>query len=280
MLPHLPHRSPEAHKGDFGRILIVAGSRGMMGAAILASQSSLRSGAGLSVLVVPDTLVPVASSLQVCAVVRGVEDTGGGAHSANAAQEILKMEGDVVVIGPGLGGDPRTRMAVQELVASERRPLVLDADALNAFAEEDTPLTRPGFPRLLTPHPGEMARLLRKSVGEIQSARVQSAQEAAKRFHSVCVLKGHRSVVTDGTQTYVNETGNPGMATGGSGDVLTGVIGALLAQKLSPYDAACLGTHLHGLAGDFAARAKGQISLIATDLIDCLPDAFHTLESP
>ncbi|MBI2900753.1 MAG: NAD(P)H-hydrate dehydratase [Planctomycetes bacterium] len=275
----LPPRAPDAHKGDFGTVLVVAGSRGMMGAAVLASTAALRSGAGLAVLVVPDSLVPVAMSLQVCATVRGVADAGSGTLAAGAAAEIQSIPGDVAVIGPGLGASNPTVIAVRELVPALTIPMVLDADGLNIFEKEPDLLAQAKAPKILTPHPGEMSRLVGRPTAEIQADRENVARAAAKRFGAVVVLKGHRTVVSDGERTWVNETGNAGMATGGSGDVLSGVIGGLLGQRLPPWDAACLGAHVHGLAGDLAARERGEISLIATDILDALPRAFRSLEA-
>ncbi len=273
-LPRIRKRKKDSHKGDYGRILIVAGSYGMMGAAVLASQAALRSGAGLVTLAVPDSLVNVASSLQLCAVVKGVGDTGDGSLAGAASAQILEMRADALVIGPGLGTHPETTHCVAQLVENVQVPFVLDADGLNAFAEASGRLTLGEAPRVLTPHPGELGRILELSKEDIQSNRKGFAQEAARRFWSVCVLKGHRTIITDGDKTTLNRTGNPGMATGGSGDVLSGIVGTLLGQGLSTFDAARLGVHIHGLAGDIAAQRKGETSLIATDLLDCLPDAF------
>ncbi len=273
-LPKIPRRKKDTHKGDYGRILVVAGSYGMMGAAVLASQAALRSGAGLVTLAVPDSLVPVASSLQLCSVVQGVEDTGEGALAGSASAQILEMRADALIIGPGLGTHPETAHCVAQLVENVQVPFVLDADGLNAFADASGRLTLGESPRVLTPHPGELGRILEIPKEDIQSNRKGFAQEAARRFWAVCVLKGHRSVITDGEQTVLNRTGNPGMATGGSGDVLSGVIGALLGQGTSTFDAARLGAHIHGLAGDIAAQQKGEISMLATDLLEALPAAF------
>jgi len=181
------------------------------------------------------------------------------------------------VIGPGLSHAPMIAGIIREVVGALEIPMVLDADGLNAFEAFPELLARGHAPRVITPHPGEAARLLKSLPSEIQEKRAETAQELAERFLSVAVLKGHRTIVTDGKKSYVNKTGNPGMATGGTGDVLSGVIGALIGQKLSPYDAACLGVRLHGKAGDIAARKLGQVSLMATDVLAALPDAFRTL---
>lgn len=264
-LPRLPKRKRDAHKGDFGTVLVIAGSRGMLGAAILASQAALRSGAGKAVLVVPDSIVPSAMAAQICATVRGAADNGRGAFDEDAAEVIAAIPGDVALIGPGISTSAAAM--VRRLVPSLSIPCVLDADAL-------LPDLPPGGARVITPHPGEMKRLLGRPVAD----READAREAARRFQAVCLLKGHRTVVTDGTRVHVNRTGNPGMATGGSGDVLGGVIAALVGQGLAPYDAAVLGAHVHGLAGDLAAKEKGEISMIATDILEALPQAFRRLK--
>ena len=266
----LPKRKPDSHKGDYGRVLVIAGSRGMAGAATLCSEAAYRSGAGLVYIAVPSTLVDVLSVKQTCAVVWPYEER-------TAAIQILEYASrcDVAVIGPGLSQTPTIAAAVREVVGALEVPMVLDADGLNAFEAFPELLGRGAAPRVITPHPGEAARLLKSLPSEIQQHRATTAKELADRFLSVAVLKGHRTIVTDGKRSYVNRTGNPGMATGGTGDVLAGVIGALIGQKLSPYDAACLGVHLHGKAGDIAARKVGQVSLMATDLLGSLPEAFR-----
>ena len=179
------------------------------------------------------------------------------------------------MIGPGLSQAEPIVQAVHEIVQRIEIPFVLDADGLNAFEPDPGPLLRGKAARVLTPHPGEASRLLRLTPAAIQADRQNAARQLAKRFLAVAVLKGHRTVVTDGKKDYVNRTGNPGMATGGTGDVLSGVIAALIGQKLAPFDAACLAVRVHGRAGDLAARALGQVSLMATDLLTHLPAAFR-----
>ncbi|MCI0583480.1 MAG: NAD(P)H-hydrate dehydratase [Chloroflexi bacterium] len=272
-LSKLPRRAPDTHKGDYGRILIVAGSTGMCGAAALASDGAYRSGAGLVYLACPATLVPILSVKQTCAVVRPLPDTGEGFLSADASLAITGLAAgcSAVAIGPGLGLHPKTQEAVRQAVTAATLPLVIDADGLNAFAQTPELLAKGRVPRVLTPHRGELARL---TPGAVRKDRESWAGEAASRFHSVVVLKGHQTIVADGSRSFVNKTGNPGMATGGSGDVLTGMIAALIGQGMSPYEAACLAVHLHGLAGDLAAKRCGQMSMMATDILDALPEAF------
>jgi NAD(P)H-hydrate epimerase len=269
-MKRLPKRKPDTHKGDYGRVLIIAGSRGMAGAAVLASEAAYRAGAGLVYLCCPASIADILSIKQTCGVVWPFEERSAVAQILDYAQKC-----DVAVIGPGLSQAQPIAEAVREVVGAVEIPLVIDADGLNAFEAFPELLGRGQAPRVITPHPGEAARLLKSLPTDIQSDRTAAAKELAERFLSVAVLKGHRTVVADGKQVYVNKTGNPGMATGGSGDVLSGVIGALIGQKLSPYDAACLGVRLHGKAGDLAARKTGQVSLMATDILQALPEAFR-----
>ena len=266
----LPKRKPDTHKGDYGRVLVVAGSPGMCGAAVLAGEAAYRSGAGLVYYACPAAIRDLLSVKQTCGVVWPFEER-------TAAEQILDYAArcDVAVIGPGLSQAEPVVQAIHEVVQRIEIPFVLDADGLNAFESTPEQLLRGKAPRVLTPHPGEASRLLMLNPAAIQADRKNAAAQLAKRFLAIAVLKGHRTVVADGKRMYVNTTGNPGMATGGSGDVLAGVIGALIGQKLPPYEAACLGVRLHGRAGDLAARAVGQVSLLATDLLAQLPAAFR-----
>jgi len=267
----LAKRRSDSHKGDYGRVLVVAGSPGMCGAAVLAGEAAYRSGAGLVYYACPAPVRDVISIKQTCGVVWPFEEK-------TAADQILEFAAkcDVAVIGPGLSQAEPIVQAVHEVVQRIEVPFVLDADGLNAFESDPEQLLRGKAPRVLTPHPGEASRLLRLTPAAIQADRENAARQLAKRFLAIAVLKGHRTIVTDGKQLTVNRTGNPGMATGGSGDVLAGVIAALIGQKMSPYEAACLGVHVHGKAGDLAAKAVGQVSLMATDLLSMLPRAFRT----
>ncbi len=269
-----PRRKPDTHKGDYGRVLVVAGSPGMAGAAVLAGEAAYRAGAGLVYLCCPSRTADVLSIKQTCAVVRPFEDAG-------AADQILEFAAtcDAAVIGPGLSQAAPIAAAVREVVTRIEIPFVLDADGLNAFESAPEILTHGKAPRVLTPHPGEASRLVKTPAEDIRKDRAGTAREMAKRFLAVTVLKGHRTVVTDGTRMFVNRTGNPGMATGGTGDVLSGMIGALLGQGMEPYEAACLGVERHGRAGDLAARRYGQVSMMATDLLEFLPRVFRS-DSP
>jgi ADP-dependent NAD(P)H-hydrate dehydratase len=280
-LPNLPPRAPDSHKGDFGRALLVGGSRGMSGAVSLAGMAALRSGAGLVTLAVPDPILEVVAAFEPAymTVPLACDRAGRIAWSATERVEELADAATSVGCGPGLGrSDPLTRL-VQWIYQHVSRPLVVDADGLNALAAASDGLSRPGGPRILTPHPGELRRLVG---ADHQGATTPQLREHAIRLAAehqiVVVLKGHQTLITDGTRCSQNQTGNPGMATGGTGDVLTGVITALVGQGLEPFDAARLGAHVHGLAGDLAAAQLGQISMIASDLVNFLPAAFRSLE--
>jgi NAD(P)H-hydrate epimerase len=261
--------------------MVVAGSRGMAGAAVLTSEGAYRGGAGLVYLCVPDAIVDSLAARQTCSVIRPQEDTAEGsiALGAVAGLEIFAGQCQAMALGPGIGQNSETIEVVRELVRKVPLPIVLDADGINALSGESALLRKRQGPLILTPHPGEMARLFDMSIERIQSDRERVARTTASRLRCVLVLKGHGTVVTDGLRTYVNETGNPGMASGGSGDVLTGLIAALIGQGMKPYDAAVLGTHLHGLAADFAVRKYGEISLMATDILEWLPHAIEKIRA-
>lgn len=278
-LPSLPPRKPESHKGDFGRALLVGGSRGMTGAISLAGMAALRGGAGLVQLATPASCVDVVAAFEpsYMTVPLAADEQGRIAGQARPTIEELASKATAVGCGPGLGQSADLTRLVGWLYEHLPLPAVFDADALNALAEQPDALARPGGPRILTPHPGEFQRLSQTKARLPRDEAERAATELAARCGIVVVLKGHRTFVTDGRQHAHNETGNPGMATGGTGDVLTGLVAALLCQKLSPFDAARLGVYLHGLAGDLAAEEFGQISLIASDLVRFLPAAFQQL---
>ena len=301
-LPRLPPRDAEAHKGDFGTALIVGGSRGMAGAVALAGMAALRGGAGLVRLAVASSILDTVAGFEPSYTTVALPADDHGRIAARpfdrittlaekahyhleqpSAFEAIAAEAEratVVACGPGLGRSLDLDRLVLRLYQEIDRPMIFDADALNALATEPDALTQPGGPRILTPHPGEFARLIgRKLDGELRN---DAAVQLAARSNIVVVLKGHRTLVTDGRRRAVNATGNPGMATGGMGDVLTGLITALACQHLAPFDAARLGVHLHGLAGDLAAASLGQVAMIASDLIGYLPEALakHTSNSP
>jgi NAD(P)H-hydrate epimerase len=278
-LPELPPRRADSHKGDFGRALVVGGSQGMSGAITLAGVAALRSGAGLVTLAVPESIQDVVAAYEPSLMTHGLKESSGTILIAEATTiERLSANVTAMGLGPGIGKHGIDKF-VQDIYEEISTPQVVDADGLNALAALQETLQRPAGPRILTPHPGEFRRLMQSDgVPAGDDARREAAANLARRDPSgrtVVVLKGHRTVVCDGQRVAINMTGNPGMATGGSGDVLTGVITALAAQALEPFDAARLGVYIHGLAGDLAAEALGQVSLIASDLLKFLPTAFQ-----
>lgn len=281
-LPQLSPRAVDSHKGDYGRALLIGGSLGMSGAIALSGRATLRSGAGLVTIAVPACVQDVVASLEPSYMTHGLPDQNGRiSPAATEAIVSLAQSATVVAIGPGLGRDPILTKLVAHLYREVEKPTVVDADALFALSETIDVIAKPGGVRILTPHPGEFARLTNRSVEE--NDRIEAAASLAARDISgrtIVLVKGHRTVVTDGSRYSLNNTGNPGMATGGTGDVLTGIITGLLCQGLTPFEAARLGAHLHGAAGDLAAEYVGEVSLIASDLIDYLPQAFQSLNHP
>ncbi len=274
-LPQLPPRRADAHKGDFGTALIVGGSRGMAGAPALAGMAALRGGAGLVRVAVPEVILDTVAGFEPSYMTIPLQSDAAGQIAAAAFDRIDEAaeKATVIACGPGLGRSLDLDRLVVRLYQEITKPMLFDADALNALATQPDLLSKPGGLRILTPHPGEFARLVGKKLEG--DARNEAAVELAGRCGIVIVLKGHHTLVTDGRRRAFNATGNPGMATGGSGDVLTGLITSLWCQRLEPFDAARLGVHLHGLAGDLAAEEIGQVSLIAGDLIQYLPEAFQ-----
>jgi NAD(P)H-hydrate epimerase len=276
-IPRLPPRRPDSNKGTYGRVLVVGGSRGMSGAAVLCASAALRGGAGLVRAAVPAEVLPIVAAANPCIMTAALPHDDAGRFAAEALAPALELAqaSDVVALGPGLGRSAALTTFVTSFVRECSKPLVVDADALNAVAEDATALKRHAGPVIVTPHPGEFARLLKIDTAAVQAQRRDLCERFAHDYSLVVVLKGHATLVSDGRRTYRNPTGNPGMATAGSGDVLAGLIAALAGQGLAAFEAAQLGVHLHGLAGDLAARDLGEISLIATDLIGYLPRAFQ-----
>lgn len=278
-------RDPGAHKGAFGHVLIVGGSVGKTGAALLAATGALLSGAGLVTVATPAPAQPIvaAGRAEVMTEPLPVGASGGLGREALARVLSLTKLRDVVVLGPGLGQEPGTRDVVREFVAQCPRPLVVDADGLNALAPSARAgaalgLLRRAAPTIVTPHPGEMARLVGSRPEEVQRRRLETARALALETGSLVVLKGHRTVVADPDgRAAINPTGNPGMATAGTGDVLAGILGALLARGHTPWDAVTAGVYLHGLAGDRAQARKGPESMLAADVLEALPEAIRSL---
>ncbi|MGC1273067.1 MAG: NAD(P)H-hydrate dehydratase [Planctomycetaceae bacterium] len=279
-LPSPPARDDDSHKGTYGRVLIVAGGRGMAGAASLTGLGALRGGAGLVDLAVPAGVVGIVSGIEPSYLVHPLPEDIAGFVTTGPREEPLAslLDGkDALAVGPGLGQSRAVVKLVARLYEKFPGPAVFDADALNALAKSPKSLARPGGPRVLTPHPGEFARLIDSDTKGVQSDRESLAATFAAERGVVLLLKGHRTIVTDGARIVVNETGNSGMATGGCGDVLTGLIAALLAQKMDPFDAAQFAAHLHGLAGDLAAEKLSKPGLIASDVAWSLTQAWKSI---
>jgi len=287
----LPNRKPDAHKGHFGHVLIVAGSRGMSGAAALAGRAALRAGAGLVTIATPSSMQPVVAGLAAESLTLPLAENNAGGLAPEACAQLqaahVERAFTVMGIGPGLGTNSDTARAVIAILAGMKLPTVVDADALNNLAGQPPSavrelLGRRGAPCVFTPHPGEIARLLRAKTSEVQDDRAGAAQRLAESLGVVRLLKGKETVIADGHRVAVNPTGNPGLAKGGTGDVLTGVIAALWAQRLRNekfetgrgFEAAMLGAYLHGLAADIAVKEKTVYSLLASDVIEALPLAF------
>lgn len=276
----LPRRRMDSHKGDYGRVFIIAGSRGLTGAAFLVSIASLRSGAGLITLGIPTSLSGVMALKLAEVMTKPLAETRAGSLSIRAYGEInsfLKRQ-NVLAIGPGLSRNKETQRLVRKVVLTSRKPMVIDADGLNAFEGYAQSLKRIKADVILTPHPGEYERLFGKKLLQSETKRKEAALQTARKYGVICVLKGYRTVIADPLgKVFVNPTGNPGLATGGSGDALTGIIAAFLGQGVAAFYAAKLGCFIHGLAADIAAKKTGEISLIPTDVVDYLPKAFKVV---
>ena len=275
-----PPREPDSHKGRFGHLLIVAGSLGKTGAAALAGRAALRAGVGLCTIAVPRSQQPVVAASAPEYMTAALPETAGGSLSREARERVLELASgmDAIALGPGLSLDPESQDLARTLVHEVPKPMVVDADALSALAGHLDLLPRAAGPRALTPHPGEMARMLGRSIDAVQADRLEITRGFCRERRVALALKGAGTVVggADG-QVAVNPTGNPGMAKGGSGDVLTGVVGALLARGLDPALALQTGCYVHGLAGDLAARELGETAMIAGDIVEHLPAALIEL---
>ena len=273
----LTPRESDSHKGDYGHVLVIAGSRGKTGAAHLAAVGALRSGAGLVSVATPQSAQPIVAAMGAEYMTVPLEESGDGTVAAGALEKVLELEQDVIAAGPGLGLDSNVTVFVQELVARTQSPLVLDADALNALASDPDRLQNTGEgarPIVITPHPGEMARLVNTSVDEVQSSRLDVARDFAVQHQIYVVLKGYRTLIaTPDGKVFINPLGNPGMATGGTGDVLTGVLAAWLAQLLDAEAACKIAVYLHALAGDLTEADEGEVAMTAGDLAAHLGDA-------
>ncbi len=275
-IPQLPSRAVDSHKGSYGRVVLIGGSIGMSGAISLAGLGALRGGAGLVYLACPRSVWSAVAAIEPSYLTVPLPEDSLGRLAIPSIPDIMIacQNADAVAIGPGLGQSDELREVVSQVIRGVDVPCVVDADALNLLVERQGLFASARSLRVLTPHPGEFSRLTGLPIREIQAHRESLAVEFAQRHRVVLVLKGAGTIVTDGDRLFINRTGNPGMATGGTGDVLTGLITALIAQGADPFDAACLGCHLHGLAGDLAAEELSPPGMIASDLPKYLPLAW------
>ena len=272
-VPGLKPRPVDAHKGDFGRVLFVGGSLGMAGAISLSAMAALRSGSGLVTAAIPESIAQVVAGFDPCLMTIPCRDSNGHFSSVTEDLKTQLEVADVVAVGPGMGREVDRYFLQAVLEVSQ--PIVIDADGLHLLADSHALFGKREGATVLTPHPGEFSNLTNKDY----SSRAEMESEAvkfAKEQNSIIVLKGNRTLVTDGTREYRNVSGNAGMATAGSGDVLTGVIASLVGQGYDAFSAALLGVHVHGRAGDFAAEKCGQTSMVASDVLDCLAAAFKS----
>ena len=268
VLSILPDRDPWGYKGSFGKILLLCGSRGYTGAAYLASMGALRTGAGLVFLGVPESIYAIEAIKLNEPVVFPLPDKEGKLCRKALPQILERLPHmDAVLIGPGLGQSEETQEVVKAVLENAQCPAVVDADGINVIANHKDVLRGRKYPTILTPHDGEFRRL----GGIAGEDRMDAAAAMAQDLGCVVLLKGHRTCITDGTAGYLNQTGNPGMAVGGSGDVLAGMILSLLGQRIAPLEAAACGAWLHGAAGDLAAERLGQYAMLPTDMLEELP---------
>lgn len=298
----IPGRRKYSHKGDYGHVLVIAGSMGKTGAAFMTAKACLRSGAGLVTIGVPESLSGIFQSRVTEEMTLILPDKGDGTLSVKAITTILDFineKADILAIGPGLGVSNDIAKIVKTLTEKSQKPFVLDADGLNSIKGDSEIFKKAKASLILTPHPGEMAGLLRRKAGDrwqkagkenlrslnselrnkIEADRINTALSFSEETRTYLVLKGVPTIIaTPDGRAYINSTGNPGMATAGTGDVLTGMISGFLSQNINPLDACILGVHMHGLAGDFAASEKGQHSMIASDIIKAIPSAFNSLK--
>lgn len=275
-----PSRPDDANKGTMGTLLSVCGSYGMAGAALLAGSAALRTGVGLLKCALPKSIYPIAASQLWESVYLPLGETQDGALRADNAKLLLREaeRSDAVLAGCGLSNTADTRTLVRKLIKFCTVPMVLDADALNCISDHPAVLREAQAPIIITPHPGEMGRLTDKTAREVNEARTETALSFAEKFGVITVLKGAGTVIASPEgRVMINNTGNSGMATGGSGDVLAGIAASLLAQGAEPFDAAAAAVYLHGLAGDIAAEKLGKSSMLPTDLLGCLPGAIASV---
>jgi hydroxyethylthiazole kinase-like uncharacterized protein yjeF len=280
LIPKYPKRAPDSHKGDHGHVFVISGSCGYTGAPYLASQASLLSGSGLVTLGVGRSIYPILAGKLTEVMVRPLVETKDFSPSLMAEKSIMEFADkcDCILIGPGLSLNKETQSLVRNIVSKTAKPVILDADGISAFSGHLDMLKTAKAKIILTPHPGELSRLTGKPVEEIQKNRKDIALSFANEYNTVLILKGYKTVVAGpGSDCYINDTGNAGMATAGMGDVLSGMAASFVGQKCDAFTASCLAAYYHGLAGDVAVKEKGLLSLIATDLLNILPEVLKKL---
>ncbi len=274
-LVSLPTRPENMHKGKAGRILVIAGSRGFTGAGAFAALASMRSGAGLVTWAIPESLSNVAETLCLESITMPIAETDQQAPAVGARETLLEaaQESDAVILGPGLPVAGESGELMRLLIPEIKKSLVLDAGGIRAIGNNLMALRNRKHPTVITPHPGEFADLSNISIADIESQREANCKTLAEKSSAVVLLKGYNTVVSDGVNSYINQTGNQGMATAGMGDVLSGIIAAFIASGIAPFQAACTGAYIHGLAGDIAREQFGVHGLIASDVINKIPEA-------
>lgn len=277
----LPKRISLSHKGTYGRVAIIGGSKGMTGAPYLASQAALKTGTGLVYTIVPKLLETIMCTKLTESIIKAVEDNDMGYFIKRSLPDILKeiKSKDVIAIGPGFGVDDDKLYVIEEVINNFKNPIVLDADGLNCLSIKPDILFNHNHPIIITPHPGELARLLGKDTKEIQENRIYYSKYISQKYNVIVVLKGSNTIVASPNEdVYINTTGNSGMATAGSGDLLTGIIASFIGQGLEPTNAARLGVYVHGLAGDLARIDKGEYGMIATDILEKIPYSIKKIQ--
>lgn len=279
----LPRREKNSHKGSFGRVGIIAGSTGMTGASYLSTMAALRTGSGLVYAIVPRGIEDIISIKLVEAIIKPVEDDGTSHFTKNSYNDIKKIikDMDVIALGPGIGVDEERIGLVKQILLNFDGPIVLDADGINCLskAEVSSILLNRKAKTVITPHLGELSRILNFSIKEVQENLTEYSKLLSGKYNIITVVKGANTIVVDGNEEiYINSTGNPGMATAGSGDILTGIISSLIGQGIDPYEAAVLGVYCHGLAGDLAKKDKGEYGMISRDILDNIPYSIKNVE--
>ncbi|MCL5409048.1 MAG: NAD(P)H-hydrate dehydratase [Candidatus Omnitrophica bacterium] len=274
-------RKKETHKGDYGHLFIVGGSPGLTGAVCLSAESALRAGCGLVTIGIPESLSNIIEIKTTEPMSRNLPETKKhtiGLKAVNICKEFMENNADGLLIGPGMSTETDTKKFFKKFYPQITKPIIADADALKILSENLSLLKNHENNIIITPHPGEMSSLTGLKISEIQKNREITAKEFAKKFSVIVVLKGYKTIVTDGEKIYINQTGNPGMATAGSGDVISGIIAGFIVQGFSAWDSACMGTYIHGLAGDMAENKYGEYSLIASDIIEFIHSAIKYLQ--